>query len=71
MDTIITTEETVYSFPKEQNRVDILRVQYSSGDECYKYRVFQNGSPVHTSENSYETPGGVAQEGFKWIADNL
>ena len=70
MDTI-TSEETVYSFPNGQNRVDILRVQYSSGDECYKYRVFQNGTPVYTSEDSHETPGNLSQKGFKWIADNL
>jgi hypothetical protein len=71
MDTITTNEETVYSFPKDQNRVDILHVKYSGGDECYKYRVFQNGTPVYTSEERYETPGSLAQAGFKWIANNL
>ena len=71
MNNITATEETVYSFPKDQHRVDILRVQYSNGDECYQYRIFQNGTPVYTSENSYQTPGSLAQDGFKWIADNL
>lgn len=71
MDTLSAIEATVYSFPKDHNRVDILRIQHSSGDEYYKYRVFHNDTPVYTSESSYETPGHLAQDGFRWIADNL
>jgi hypothetical protein len=65
------TEETVYSFPMDQNRVDVLHLRYSGGGECYEFRVFQNGAPVHTSENRYETPGSAANDGSKWVAYNL
>lgn len=71
MDKTAVTEKIVYSFPKEQNRVDVLCIQHSNGDEYYEFRIYQHDSPIYTSANGYQTPGNVVNDGFKWIADNL
>lgn len=64
------TIETVFSYTMRDHIVEVVYMEYAGGGECWEFRVFANGTELHTSENGYGMPEAAASDGFKWIVDN-